>query len=111
MLGRNAHHMGIHCWKRTRQGFEMLLIEGRFSLLFRKLHITILSHAHHKVIAQFLTGLPKCVDIAAAVPHVDPLVVLRHPSNRARYCAPTPAILGRASCVAPWFPLRERACG
>src|SRR5258708_7848479 len=80
-LSRNAHHMGISGWQATRKGFEMLLIQFRLLILLNTLHVTILGHTKHKVIAQLLTRLPKCVDIAAALSHVDPLVVFRDPSD------------------------------
>lgn len=80
-LGGNAHSVGIDGWQVTHQGFEMLRIEHGFCLPFGFLHITILGHSQHKIVSEIFTRLPKGVHIAAAISHVDPLVVLRDPSD------------------------------
>src|SRR6266567_4380021 len=80
-LGRNVQDPTTLRRQRTRQGFET----QHFGVLrFRDLvekHTAILSYADHKVIPQLFARLPKGVDIASPISHVDPLLLLWNGSD------------------------------
>jgi hypothetical protein len=73
--------MSIHAREGTSLGPQMPFVKLGLHILLSNFHVTILGHSQHKVIPKILTRLPKCVDIAVAITHIDPLVMLRHPPN------------------------------
>src|SRR5690349_15054537 len=78
LMGRNAEKLSSSGRQRTSQRFEVFLITLLGSIVLWDTDHTILGDSNRKVIPQLLTRLPKRVNIAAAISHVDPLLVLRH---------------------------------